>query len=358
MTTSIKLFISFLITSMLLFLFASNSFAFENLVYTVRGFPAQISDGTKAIEDFKLHANKIHILSSQAYYVTESGIVYGEMNPQMQALAKVNHTKLMPLVGNTNFDRKKVHQFLDDEEAQERAILSILQICKENQYYGIQVDFEGMSFTKKDLFTKFYKKLADTLHKNNFKISIAIVPKLTDENPKNAYLTGKYAGWTGVYDYKALSQNSDFVTIMAYDEHGVVTTPGPTAAYSWDEAIIKLALKDIPAEKLSLGIPWYSFYWYTTKPIDKPLKSTAVEVNYQDALRILNDHSATLNWNNIDKIHYAMFMSHFLYSYLFVEDVDSFAAKINLVKKYHLRGISNWYLGAEDPRVWSLLKEK
>ena len=114
-------------------------------------------------------------------------------------------------------------------------------------------------------FTHFYQKVANVLHQNGFKIAIALVPMLTENPPASDYLKGKYEGWSGVYDYKTLGKSSDFVTLMAYDQHASITTPGPMAGVIWDEAIIQYALKYIPPEKISLGIPWHSGYWYTGK---------------------------------------------------------------------------------------------
>jgi spore germination protein YaaH len=75
----------------------------------------------------------------------------------MTQIANKHHIKLLPLVGNVDFDRAKVHALLSDSLAQNRAIDSILKLCQENHYAGIQIDFEGMSFLDRDAFTQFYK---------------------------------------------------------------------------------------------------------------------------------------------------------------------------------------------------------
>jgi spore germination protein YaaH len=339
---------------------AMKAFAFENLVYTWRGFPNEIAQGLIAINDLKDHSAQIDILSSQAFHINEKGTVYGSLNPQMVQIAKAANIKIMPLVGNGNFDRNLTHLFLTDSAAQDRAINSILQLCKQNNFYGVQIDFEGMSFMDRDAFTHFYQKISGVLHQNGFKISIALIPMLTDAAPANSYLKARYEGWSGVYDYKTLAKYSDFVTLMAYDQHGSISTPGPMAGISWDETIIQYALKYIPADKVSLGIPWHSGYWYTDKDLNaangNPFHAISVDLAYKDMVRILKDKNAVLRWDDEDKIHYAIYRSNFLYEYIFVEDAASFKAKLELVKKYKLRGISNWCLGEEDPAVWNFFK--
>ena len=333
-------------------------YAFENLVYTLRGFPGDLTQGTIAIQDLKKHASQINILSSQAYSIDDKGIVVGTLNTQMVQIAKNAHIKQMPLVANTQFDPEIVHTFLHDKAAQDRAIKSLLMLCKQNQFEGIQIDFEGMSFLDKDDFTQFYQNISNQFHTNGFKIAIAIVPVLTDSPPETAYLRGRYEKWTGVYDYKKLGESSDFVTLMAYDHHGGITPPGPMAGITWDKAIIEYALKFIPPEKISLGTPWRVGYWYTgrnTESSAHSLGSIEVDLSYEDAMRLLNDNHITTQWNDEDKVHFAIYRNHFLYEYMYLEDVDSFRAKVDLVTKYKLRGVSNWCLGGEDPRIWDLL---
>lgn len=333
-------------------------YAFENLVYTVRGFPDDLTQGRIALQDLKKHATLINILSSQAYSINDKGVVLGTLNPQMVQIAKQAHIKQMPLVTNTKFDAALVHTFLNDETAQDRAIQSLLMLCKNNHFEGIQIDFEGMSFLDKEAFTQFYQNISNQFHTHGFSIAIAIIPVLTGNPPETDYLRGRYEKWTGVYDYKALGESSDFVTLMAYDHHGGITPPGPMAGIIWDEAIIEYALKFIPPEKISLGTPWRAGYWYTGRNISPgahALGSIEVDLTYEDAMRLLNDNHVTLQWNDEDKVHFAIYRNHFLYEHMYLEDVDSFRAKVDLVTKYKLRGVSNWCLGGEDPRIWDLL---
>lgn len=350
--------IAFIISCLSLPTHASQSI--ENLVYTVRGFPNDITQGTIAIDDLKKHAASIDILASQAYSIDDKGIVFGTMNPQMVQIAQKHSIHLMPLVTNSKFDPAIVHTFLTNKVAQHRAIASLLTLCKEQNLYGMQIDFEGMSFQDKDAFTQFYQTLAEQFHANGLKIAIAVVPVLTEQSHASDYLRGRHEKWTGVYDYKALGDSSDFVTLMAYDHHGGITPPGPMAGIIWDKAIVQYALRYIPAQKISLGTPWRASLWYTGRNTDSTsthrLGSVAMDLTYQDAMRLLADNHVKLAWNNEDKVHFAIYRHNFLYEYMYLEDVDSFREKLALVKKYHLRGVSNWCLGGEDSRIWDVLK--
>ena len=46
---------------------------------------------------------------------------------------------------------------------------------------------------------------------------------------------------------------------------------------------------------------------------------------------------------------YVMYSNNYMNEYIFVENEKSFNEKLNLAKRYQLRGISVWKLGYEDP---------
>jgi len=42
----------------------------------------------------------------------------------------------------------------------------------------------------------------------------------------------------------------------------------------------------------------------------------------------------------------------------YIEDSQSLKPKLNILKKYKLRGISVWVLGSEDPAFWNVLAKE
>lgn len=173
------------------------------------------------------------------------------------------------------------------------------------------------------------------------------------------FLRKIYINWEGAYDFKKLGEVADFVSIMAYNQHGGVTTPGSTASIQWVEAAIKYALQFIPAQKISLGIPDYSTYWFTGTDTGRSSGKTAVQsegITFEKAMSIINRNKANLQWDDAAKIQYAIYERNWLNEYIYLENDKSFAAKLALAKKYNLRGISVFDLGTEDPKIWELLK--
>ncbi len=336
--------------------FSVVSNAMETAFYSLRGNDlAAIADTKAATASLEKNAKKINILIPQAYQVNEAGLVWGYVDPTVINFTKANGIKLMPMITNAQFDKTIAHEFLNDSVAQNRAIQSILIACKTNHYYGVQFDFEMIALADRDALSRFYKLAANALHQAGFKVSIAVGPLQSDGPWPSTFLMKTYKVWEGAYDFKTLAPSSDFISIMVYNQHGEGTTPGPTASLAWTENVIKYALQYIPSDKISLGIPAYSNYWYTDSNATGKITVQLAGLSYSDLTYLLNKYNITLQWDDKHKMSYAVFERNWLNEYIFAEDVGSFKAKLDLVKKYNLRGISVFRIGFEDPRIWGEL---
>jgi spore germination protein YaaH len=156
---------------------------------------------------------------------------------------------------------------------------------------------------------------------------------------------------------KALAASADFVTVMAYNQHAGKTTPGSTAALPWVKTTIEYTLRFVPAAKVSLGVPSYSNYWYTAKDDGThSISAHMAGITFNQVRYLLQKNHANLQWDTNDKVHYAMYSHDWLNEYIFAEDVMSLKAKMDLASQYHLRGVSVFDLGSEDPGIWDGLK--
>ncbi|MBC7758079.1 MAG: hypothetical protein H7069_04435, partial [Phormidesmis sp. FL-bin-119] len=63
-------------------------------------------------------------------------------------------------------------------------------------------------------------------------------------------------------------------------------------------------------------------------------------------------------WHEKAQVNWAMWDNEGVFEYLFIEDAQSLKPKLDLLKKYNLRGISVWVLGGEDPEGWEVLKRE
>ncbi len=337
------------------FIFCTQCFASENVFYVLRH---HTSDRMCTFEDsmnsLKKNYRKIDILIPQAYHINETGLVTGEIEPDIFNFATQHKMKIMPLITNSQFDKKIAHEFLSNPDAINKAISSLIALCRENNFYGVQLDFEMIAKEDRDLLTHFYQQAANQLHKNGYKVSFAIAP-ITTDTPHSLFQKKLLENWEAAYDFKQLGKAADFVSIMAYNQHGIGTTPGPSATEPWTNQVVKYALKYIPANKISIGIPDFSMYWYTGKSSSGKIAVRIRAMDFTSAMKLIHHNKSRLVWDNNAKIYYSIFSRDDLNEYIFVEDIKSFKAKYALIKKYHLRGISVFDLGTEDSRIWEVM---
>jgi spore germination protein len=320
----------------------------ETLFYTI--------DNEDCFLSFKTNIKSIDIVGPQSYKMDEHGIIAGSVDSRILDLSKRNGVKVMPLVMNTGFDQPAFHSFLHDSLARIRAVSTMLRVCQENKYYGIQFDYENIHIKDKDCFTEFYSQAASLLHANGFVISIAVVPRTSDNAGPTDYHKWIFEYWRGAYDYKALGEIGDFLSLMTYDQHTFRTPPGPVAGIPWMEAVIQFVLQGVPASKISLGLPFYSYRWQPAYQNNQP-HVWGRSLDYKEAKGVADRFGASWQWDDKQKVSYTFYANEGLNEYLYLEDARSFTAKMALLKKYQFRGISVWRLGHEDPEVWKQLQQ-
>jgi len=321
-------------------------------------------DTESAFRSLTKHIGEITIVAPIAYNVDEKGVVWGAVDPRVIELAEKHNVKIMPLIHNKGFNQVLLHRLLSDSAAVGRMVRTLVHICTQNKFAGIQFDFENLNISDKNLFTDMSRRAAKALHKHGFMLSLALVRPVTPKESPNptTYLAWLYENWRAGYDLKKLGGIMDFMSLMAYAEHTKRTTPGPVGAIPWVEAGLKYVLKYVPSDKLSIGIPLVSKLWYTAydsspgNPSTKYAHSTAKTLDYEEAQGVIDRFNAKVHWDEKDKVNYAIFDNGGLFEYLYIEDARSFKAKLDLVKKYNLRGFSAFILGYEDPQIWKILK--
>lgn len=311
------------------------------------------SPNPKAIIDITSHKKTIHALILQSFRINSKGAVNGDLNEGVIELARHRSIKIIAMITNSYFDPHSVHLFLNDPIAQDTALNTLLTSCMQYHLYGVQFDFEMVPLSDRDALTQFYRKAAKLFHEHGFIVSFAVAPVLADSHFPSSYYEKLYRVWHGAYDLKALGNIADFVTVLSYDQHGENTIPGPVASVEWVEQVVKFILKFIPANKISLGIPSYSGLWYMDeiRP-SKRITTIYNAIDYDTAHYIITKYHANLHWDNTAKINYTYFEYNHLNKFIFFENANSIKPKIALVNKYHLRGISVFRLGIEDPGIW------
>lgn len=314
-------------------------------------------DNQTSWDDFVRHVDQVTIVAPQTYAVDSIGVVYGDVDSMLVALARQHHVKVMPLVVDAGFNQPMLRHLLADTVAQARATAALVELCRRYGYYGIQFDVENVSIQDGARFTRWYTDAARALHAAGFAISIAIVPRASDLAGPTTYHEWIFDSWRGAYDLAALARVSDFVSWMTYDQHTTRTPPGPVAGIPWMRATTEYALRVIPPEKLSLGIPLYSYHWFVqANPLTVLRAGVAgATVPYAWGAHIIERDGGTIQWDARNEVPFGVGERGAVNEWVYLEDARAFRAKLALMRELKVRGFSAWVLGEEDPRIWDSL---
>ena len=319
-----------------------------------------LTDSPEGIRSFLANAAKIDLLVPTWYQVDENGLVTGEPNVTVLAAAKAKSVPVMPIVAL--FNKKKFHELAMNAEAQQRMNEALLREAKLHGYVGFQFDIENVDYLDRDRLSAVTAEIARQLHAAGLQLSIATVPNAPGYPGQGGFSKWIFTDWRGAYDLEALAKSVDLICLMTYDQNTRWTMPGPVAGWGWTVGNLDYALKVVPKEKLSLGIPLYGYHWYTNAPtVDKDgtehPNTTADYISTPDVLRLAADYDGKPQWDADDHTAFFYFYRDQMREWIFYTDQRTFKDRYDLVKERGLQGFCSWVLGTEDPDIWNLLPD-
>ncbi len=311
-----------------------------------------------SVRSFIAHAKKIDILVPTWYSVDASGLVWGGPDDLVMQTAHREHVPVMPIVVNPGFDQDAFHKLLISADAKTHLLDSLVSECRKHGFIGFQFDFEHVIWTDQLALTQLVIEAAAALHKDGLQLSIATVPNAPGYPGEGGFARWIYANWRGAYDLKALAQVVDLICLMTYDEHTRYTPPGPVAGYPWTAENLDYALKLVPKEKLSLGIPLYGRRWFAGEPgnDNRPAESVA-SVSGADVQQLIDTYHPHLQWDAEDRNSWFYFYRDRMREWVFYTDARTFQERWDLVNERGLQGFCSWVLGREDEAIWKALPE-
>lgn len=326
-----------------------------------------------AIASFAAHANEVSIAAPQSFVMDAAGFIGGNIPNEVLAVARAHHVAVMPLVTNRGFSQPLISTFLDSREARARAIRYLLYLARRDGDIGFQFDLEHIHYTYRRQYTEFFRETAIAFHRHHLILSAAVVGRLPGESAASAP-EGGYANWGGVYDYRGIARWADFVTLMAYPQHGAFSGPGAVAGYAWVQRMLGYVAPRIPARKLSLGVPTYGIEWMpraarvesaslreATPPGPAPQGWVVHGVGYADVAALLANPDpagagrAERHWDATSRSYYLTVPGPGGPGQIWYSSAASLQQELGLMRRYRLTSLSAWRLGSEDPAIWPLL---
>lgn len=308
------------------------------------------------------------------------------------AAAKAKNVRVIPTIMSGNGDL--LHDLLSNSASRVALEDTIANTVKQNNFDGIDIDFEGKHADDREYFSTFLKGLYQRMGKKWVMCTIESRTPISDR-----YYGTDVPADAGLYanDLKAVNRYCDRVRIMAYDQQGIDLKLASQAASSsqlyapvadpaWVEKVVNLMAHDIARSKILIGVPTYGYeYAVTAYANNQYVYDILWTFNPGYAWPIANSLGITPERNSAGELYFTyvantstttpiggvknagaaaaaanayatQYNSHLDFRLVDWPDARSLQSKIDLAKRLGVRGISIFkFDGGEDPAIWQTL---
>lgn len=341
---------------------------------------------TEGVSTTISNLDKITQISPFAFELQQDGSIKNALKYSEEpwitliAEAKKKKIKIYPsILSYPHSDKEKYNFYLLMAQRKKRAahVKEIVALVKKYNVDGIDIDYEAKSAETRPYFSAFLTELSIELHKNKKKLICTVEARTP---PDSRYATTSKEILTKVEyanDYKIIGKVCDQVRIMAYDQstddaklmiqnkqNGSLYTP--VADIEWVKKVIVVAMWDIPAKKLIIGIPTYGSKYeiITSGTTIATRRIGSMNFNYADELaksigviptrNIAGEVSFTYGTTTDIEGNQLGAYKQYLVWY---SDAKAIEDKVKLVKLYKLGGVAIFKVdGGNDPNLWNVLK--
>ena len=235
------------------------------------------------------------------------------------------------------------HAVIADEEVKTKLIQNVMEYLDRRNYFGLNIDFEYVREEDRTLYTQFLLDFAAALRRVGYSLSVALAPKISQEQSGLLYTA---------HDYAAVGSIADKVTIMTYEWGYTYGEPMAVAPIDKVRQVLDYAIMEMPPEKILMGMANYGYSWtlpYKKGTAARPLSLSEIpQTAYSQYADIRFDDTAQSPffryYDSAGTEHIAWF-----------EDPRSIEAKLKLVSEYGLGGVSYWNINTLYRPNWAVL---
>jgi spore germination protein len=333
------------------------------------------------------HLDAVTQISPFAYELQADGTLKNALVAEEEpwttliAEAKKKKVKIYPSIlsyPHNATEKKAVYTLLSTKKKRQAHVKAIVTLVKKNKFDGIDIDYEAKSAETKVYFSSFLTELSTALHKEKKQL-ICTIEARTPADSRYATTSKTILSKVGyANDYKVIGKACDQVRLMAYDQStddAKLTNKNkqdgnlyaPVADIEWVRKIITVALWDIPAKKIIIGVATYGYKYEVLASSTGPFAYRRIgSMNFNYADELAKSIGITPGRNSAGELSYVYAtstgingenlgsMKSFLVWY---SDSIAIAEKIKLAKLYKLGGVSVFKVdGGNDPKLWDVLK--
>ncbi len=287
-------------------------------------------------------------LSIFSYQVREDGSVVPINDQGLINTAWNNNVKPFMVITNIGesggFNSDLASTILYDENIKNTLINNVIQILNEKNYAGLDIDFEYVYPSDREAYNNFLRTVADRIKPLGYILTTAVAPKISANQPGLLY---------EAHDYPVHGEVADHVIIMTYEWGYTYGPPMAVAPINEVERVLKYAVSVIPSRKILMGMPNYGYDW--TLPYRRGSRANAIS-NLQ-AVNLAINNGATIQYDEKAQAPFFYYTGeNGARHVVWFDDARSLTARLKLVEKYNLGGVSYWTINRLFRTNWYTLR--
>ena len=303
------------------------------------------TDANNYFADTTQNMTGVNVISPTWFYLNDN-------NGNIANLASLNYVnychnqgiEVWALVSNLENKNVDTTEVLTHTSKRQNLVNQIVSMAIQYNLDGINVDFESMNGEKVgDAFIEFIRELSIKCKNNGVVLSV------------DNYVPMSH---TSFYNRKEQANFADYVVIMGYDEHYAGSPEaGSVASLSWVTQGVSDTLKEVPADQVILGMPFYTRVWEIPSESSSDDTTAGAKIpskiyGMKAANDFLATHGATKTWQDDCGQNYSEFTDNDTTYKVWLEDSASAECRLKLVEEKKLAGASFWKLGFETSDIW------
>lgn len=315
-------------------------------------------DMQDGLQTLRNNNGNIDSVSPVWYFVDPDGslrTVNATNNSSVIGYARQQGLELIPTI--QDFDGNNMTLVLNNPENLQRHVDQIVNVVVNNNYDGIDLDYEAFYLKDRGVFFEMMEKVSVELKKHHKKFVFTVLPKWGDE----IYYTSS-PQTRRTHDFLRISEYVDELRVMTYDLFGRDTKIGPNAPVEWMERVTQYMISlGIPRNKIVLGLHTYSYDWVNKEVIDtinlkdpgqNYLNTTPTESAVALYNISVNKIKRNYNYTEIFNDEWGEMVLYYTYEgqgrTVIYPNEKSFDLRKKLAAEYGIKGVAYWRFGDED----------
>lgn len=260
-----------------------------------------------------------------------------DMDPKALNLIRETRpqVRIIPMVQNLfndQWNKPMLARALADDASRQRLVTALTTFTEQNKFGGVCIDFEEIPepvATNLDNLLRFMQALHAAFELRG----LTVLQSVPFDNPD--------------WKYKDFGAATDYLMLMAYDQHYAGKEFGPVAAQNWFEETLVTRMKELDGSRTIVAIGNYGYDWTEGAEHAKEVtcQEAWVTASESDVDKIVFDPDKNPHFeydDENDKHHHVWFL-----------DAVTAYNHMRAASGFHPAGFALWRLGSEDPSIWS-----